>query len=203
MKSGRLLILSAPSGAGKTSLANALVDSMPNLAFSVSHTTRPRRAGEQDGVHYHYIDKREFQAMVKEGRFLEHARVFDHYYGTSRDAVEDLLRQGKDVVLDIDWQGARAIKKRMPQAMSIFILPPSRAVLEERLGRRGQDSQEVIARRMRDAVSEMEHYAEFDYVVINDDFDAALGDLKAIVLGNVRSIRRVSSDTVKALLNNR
>lgn len=137
--------------------------------------------------------------MVKGGHFLEHARVFDDYYGTSREVVERLLQQGKDVVLDIDWQGARAIKEKMPQVKGVFILPPSRAALRERLAGRRQDSRGVIERRMRDAVSEMTHYKEFDYIVVNDDFDAALGDLKAILSGDLAQVRPVSGD-IAALL---
>ncbi len=199
MKPGTLFVLSAPSGAGKTSLAKALVDAMPNMAVSVSHTTRAARPGEQQGVDYYFVAEPEFQDMVDSGRFLEDARVFGHRYGTSRQAVEELLHQGRDVVLDIDWQGARAIKQQMPQAKTIFILPPSRAALQKRLARRGQDSQGVIAQRMREAVSEMQHYREFDCVVVNDDFGAALEDLKAIVRGDTASIRPLGVD-VAALL---
>ncbi len=140
--------------------------------------------------------------MVKAGRFLEHACVFDNYYGTSRETVERGLQQGKDVILDIDWQGARAVKKKIPQARSVFILPPSRAVLQERLGRRGQDSQAVVDRRMLDAVSQMRHHAEFDYVVLNDDFDAALQDLKAITRGDPGTIRQIKAEILTALLDN-
>mgnify|MGYP005845049601 CR=1 FL=1 len=183
MSVGRLFILSAASGTGKTSLANALIESLPNVEFSVSHTTRAPRPGEKYGVHYYFVSREEFEMMVAAGQFLEHAQVFDNYYGTSRPQVEQRLKQGKSVILDIDWQGARSIKARMPEAVSIFILPPSRAALEERLIKRGQDSPEVIARRMRDAVSEMRHYKEFDHVVVNDDFEAALADLKAIISG--------------------
>lgn len=183
MSVGRLFIFSAASGTGKTSLANALIESVPNIEFSVSHTTRAPRPGEKYGVHYYFVSRAEFEMMVAAGQFLEHAQVFDNYYGTSRPQVEQRLKQGKSVILDIDWQGARSIKTRMPEAVSIFILPPSRAALEERLIRRGQDSPDVIARRMRDAVSEMRHYNEFDHVVVNDDFEAALADLKAIISG--------------------
>lgn len=183
MSVGRLFILSAASGTGKTSLANALIESVPNIEFSVSHTTRAPRPGEKYGVHYFFVSREEFEMMVAAGQFLEHAEVFGNLYGTSRPQVEQRLKQGKSVILDIDWQGARSIKTRMPEAVSIFILPPSRAALEERLIKRGQDSPEVIARRMRDAVSEMRHYKEFDHVVVNDDFQAALGDLKAIITG--------------------
>ncbi len=199
MKSGTLFILSAPSGAGKTSLAKALIDAVPNLAVSVSHTTRPPRPGEVDGVNYFFVGEQEFRAMVEADEFLEYAIVFDHFYGTSHDAVERLLRQGKDVVLDIDWQGARAIKAKISRAVSIFVLPPSRHELRHRLSGRGQDSPEVIDRRMHDAVSEMEHYGEFDHIVMNDDFDAAVQDLKAIIRGDMRSVRPITID-IDALL---
>ncbi len=199
MKSGMLFILSAPSGAGKTSLAKALIDAVPNLAVSVSHTTRPPRPGEVDSVNYFFVGEQEFRAMVEADEFLEYAIVFDHFYGTSHDAVERLLRQGKDVVLDIDWQGARAIKAKISRAVSIFVLPPSRHELRHRLSGRGQDSPEVIDRRMRDAVSEMEHYGEFDHIVMNDDFDAAVQDLKAIIRGDMRSVRPITID-IDALL---
>lgn len=181
---GTLFIFSAASGTGKTSLAKALVEQMPNVAFSVSHTTRVPRPGEQHGVHYYFVSQKDFDEMVAANRFLEYAKVFDNSYGTSRAAVENVLRQGKNIILDIDWQGARAIKEKMPESVSIFILPPSRTALQERLSQRGQDTAEVIARRMRDAISEMSHYKEFDHVVVNDQFDAALDDLKAIIAGN-------------------
>ncbi len=184
MTKGRLFIFSAASGTGKTSLAKELVARMPDLAFSVSHTTRAPRPGEQHGVHYYFVNQAQFDEMVAADRFLEHAKVFGNSYGTSRAATENLLRQGKNIILDIDWQGARAIKEKMPESVSIFILPPSRAALEERLTGRGQDSREVIERRMREAVSEMSHYQEFDYVVVNDDFNAALKDLQAIIRGD-------------------
>ncbi len=157
---------------------------MPDVAFSVSHTTRAPRPGEQNGVHYYFVTPQQFDEMVAADRFLEHAKVFGNSYGTSRAVTENLLRQGKSVIFDIDWQGARAIKEKMPEAVSIFILPPSRAALEERLTGRGQDAPEVIARRMREAVSEMSHYKEFDHLVVNDDFNAALADLKAIIRGD-------------------
>lgn len=199
MKRGNLFVLSAPSGAGKTSLAKALVGAVPNLAFSISHTTRPPRPGEEDGVDYYFVDEAQFQEMVEGGTFLEHACVFDHRYGTSREAVERLLAAGKDVVFDVDWQGARAIKQKMPQAHTIFILPPSREALEERLAGRGQDSRKVIERRMQAAVSEMQHYREFDYLVVNDDFAAALEDLKAIVRGDSAGPRRPAVDMAELL----
>jgi guanylate kinase len=184
MNKGRLFIFSAASGTGKTSLAKTLVEQMPDLAFSVSHTTRAPRPGEQHGVHYYFVTPQQFDEMAAADRFLEHAKVFGNSYGSSRAVTENLLRQGKSVIFDIDWQGARAIKEKMPEAVSIFILPPSRAALEERLTGRGQDAPEVIARRMREAVSEMSHYKEFDHLVVNDDFNAALVDLKAIIRGD-------------------
>ncbi|MHB1140253.1 MAG: guanylate kinase [Sulfuricaulis sp.] len=199
MMKGKLFIFSAASGTGKTSLAKALVEQMPDVAFSVSHTTRAPRPGEQNGVHYYFVTPQQFDEMVAADRFLEHARVFGNSYGTSRAVTENLLRQGKSVIFDIDWQGARAIKEKMPEAVSIFILPPSRAALQERLTGRGQDAPEVIARRMREAVSEMSHYKEFDHLVVNDDFNAALADLKAIIRGD-GSPRPVQMDT-SALLS--
>lgn len=179
-----LLIVAAPSGTGKTSLVTSLVDLLPGIVVSVSHTTRPRRSQEQNGVHYYFVDQRAFAALIEADQFLEHARVFDHQYGTTRAAVEAQLAQGLDVILEIDWQGAAQVRARMPECVSIFILPPSRKVLEERLRSRAQDSDEIIARRMRAAVAEMRHYAEFDYLVINDDFERALDALKAIVLAS-------------------
>ncbi len=196
---GKLFIFSAASGTGKTSLAKALVESMPEVAFSVSHTTRTPRPGEQHGVHYYYVTREEFDRMVANGEFVEHATVFGNSYGTSKKAIEDQVKSGKSVILDIDWQGARAIKKWRPEAVSIFILPPSRAALRERLTNRKQDSQEVIDRRMREAVAEMSHYSEFDLLVVNDDFDAALEDLRAILRGEPQRVRPVRID-LKALL---
>jgi guanylate kinase len=178
---GTLYIFSAPSGAGKTSLVTELVKSTDRLKVSVSHTTRAMRPGEENGVHYHFIDVATFENMVADDVFLEHARVFDNYYGTSQQAIEEQLANGFDVILEIDWQGARQVRQRMPDNVSVFILPPSRAELENRLKGRGQDSDDIIARRMRDAVSEMEHYAEYDYIVVNDDFETALAELKSIV----------------------
>lgn len=186
--SGTLYIVSAPSGAGKTSLVKALVEAVPQVQVSVSHTTRPPRPGEQDGVHYHFVDTGTFERMAAEGGFLEHARVFDNYYGTARATLFEQLSSGADVILEIDWQGARQVRAALPEAVGIFILPPSRAVLEQRLRARGQDGEEVIARRMRAAIDEMSHWAEFDYLVINDDFGTALEDLKAIL--RARRLRR-------------
>ena len=183
MNPGKLFIFSAASGTGKTSLAKALVERTPNLVFSVSHTTRAPRPGEQHGVHYYFVNPSQFAEMVVADRFLEHARVFDNSYGTSRAATENILGQGKNIILDIDWQGARAIKEKMPESVSVFILPPSRAALKERLINRGQDTPEVIEKRMRTALSELNHYQEFDHRVVNDDFSAALSDLQAIISG--------------------
>ena len=196
---GKLLILSAPSGAGKSSLAKALAASAPNVAVSVSHTTRAPRPGERDGTDYHFVSTDQFAAMVKEGRFLEHAQVFGNFYGTARESVEDLLVAGKNVVLDIDWQGARRIKDLMPDAVTVFVLPPSREALHERLVGRGQDSAETIARRMREASSEMRHYSEFDHVVVNDVFSAALSDIRAILEGRFGDVRPVTPDIATLL----
>jgi guanylate kinase len=199
MNKGKLFIFSAASGTGKTSLAKALVDSTPDIAFSVSHTTRAPRPGEQHGVHYYYVTREEFDRMVANGDFVEHATVFGNSYGTSKQAIADQIRSGKSVILDIDWQGARAIKQWRPEAVSIFILPPSRAALRERLTNRKQDAPEVIERRMREAVAEMSHYSEFDLLVVNDDFDAALEDLRAILRGEQQRVRPVRVD-LRALL---
>lgn len=195
---GTLYVISAPSGAGKTSLVKALVKTTPELSVSVSHTTRAMRPGERPGVDYHFVDVPTFQAMIDEGAFLEHAKVFDNYYGTSRTGALEQLGREEDLILEIDWQGAAQVRAAMPGCVGIFILPPSRAVLEERLRGRGQDSEEIIARRMRDAVNEMNHYDEFDYLVVNDDFDTALQELRAIVLA--RRQRRVAQQHRQAAL---
>jgi len=178
---GTLFIVSAPSGAGKTSLVKKLREDLPGLAVSVSHTTRPRRVGEVDGEDYWFVTHETFQAMLAHNAFLEHARVFDHYYGTAQENVERLLQTGHDVILEIDWQGARQVRDMLPESLSIFILPPSIAVLEQRLRQRAQDSDAVIARRMQAAVAEMSHYDEFDYLIVNDEFAQALFELKAII----------------------
>ena len=196
---GKLFIFSAASGTGKTSLAKALIERDPEVVFSVSHTTRAPRPGEQHGVHYYYVSREEFDRMVAHGEFVEHATVFGNSYGTSKQAIEDQLKAGKTVILDIDWQCARAIKQWRPEAVSIFILPPSRAALRERLTNRKQDSEEVIDRRMREAVTEMSHYGEFDYRVVNDEFEAALADLQAILRGQPERARPVTID-IQALL---
>jgi len=180
-QSGLLIILSAPSGAGKTSLYRALLERTDGVVASVSHTTRPPRPGEENGVDYHFVTAEEFDRLVAEGAFLEHARVFDRQYGTSRAAVESERQAGRDVVLEIDWQGARQIRELVPEAVSVFVLPPSREALRERLEDRGQDDAEVIERRMRDAEAEMSHYGEYDYVIINDEFEQALDSLISVV----------------------
>ncbi len=194
MPRGMLFIISAPSGAGKTTLAKALVNSVPGTVLSVSHTTRSRRAGERDGVDYYFVDGQRFQDMVREGKFLEYAEVFGNFYGTSRAAVEQQLSQGDNVLLDIDWQGAREVKRKMPDVRSIFVLPPSRSELEKRLRGRGQDSDTVIMERMRKASAEMRHHDEYEYLVVNDDFGQALADLRAIITGNEGRRRTVSAD---------
>jgi guanylate kinase len=181
---GTLYIISAPSGAGKTSLVQSLLTMLPDVVASVSHTTRPPRAEEVDGRNYHFIDEALYMRMVEDGDFLEHAKVFGNYYGTSRQHIQEQLLLGKDVVLEIDWQGARQIRQLMSDCMSIFVLPPSLQALASRLRSRGQDSDEIIERRMKEAVSEMTHYAEFDYIVINDVFDTALQDLASIFTSN-------------------
>ena len=178
---GTLYVVSAPSGAGKSSLLRALLESMGgDLAVSVSHTTRAPRPGEVDGRDYHFVEVETFRAMAAADAFLEHAQAFDNFYGTSRAGVEARLAEDQDVILEIDWQGARLVREQMPQTVSIFILPPSRAALGERLRSRGDDAA-VIARRMRDAVSEMSHYDEYDYLVINDVFTTAQEELAAIM----------------------
>ncbi|BDH43985.1 guanylate kinase [Salmonella enterica subsp. enterica serovar Choleraesuis] len=185
MAQGTLYIVSAPSGAGKSSLIQALLKTQPlyDTQVSVSHTTRGMRPGEAHGEHYFFVSREEFQTMIARDAFLEHAEVFGNYYGTSRETIEQVLATGVDIFLDIDWQGAAQIRQKMPEARSIFILPPSKLELDRRLRGRGQDSEEVIARRMEQAVAEMSHYAEYDYLIVNDDFDTALGDLKTIIRG--------------------
>ncbi len=178
---GGLFIVSAPSGAGKTSLVKALIGRLEDLVVSVSHTTRAPRPGEQDGIDYHFIAPEVFAQMVAAGAFLEHAQVFDHAYGTAWAEVERLLAAGRDVILEIDWQGARAVRKQLPEAVSIYILPPSIAVLEQRLRARGKDDEQVIERRMRDARRELSHADEYDYQLVNDDFDEALDAFQAII----------------------
>jgi guanylate kinase len=182
-KRGRLFVIAAPSGAGKTSLVKALLQRKPELHVSVSYTTRAKRATEMDGREYHFVTREEFERLRAQGQFLEHAEVFDNLYGTGRGPVESELARGHNVILEIDWQGARQVRKSMPECATVFILPPSRESLEQRLRNRQTDSAQVIARRLRDAVGDMSHWDEFDYVVVNDDFDRAVADLIRIVEG--------------------
>jgi guanylate kinase len=177
----RLFVIAAPSGAGKTSLVNALLERRPDLKLSISHTTRKRRPNEKQGREYYFVGEDEFERLRRAGAFLEHAHVFDNWYGTGRETVEKLLGSGHDVVLEIDWQGADQVRKAMPEAETIFILPPSRESLEQRLRARMTDSEAVIQRRLRDAVGDMGHWQDFKYVVVNDDFERAVNDLGAIV----------------------
>ncbi|KMM84869.1 guanylate kinase [Pseudomonas taetrolens] len=181
---GTLYIISAPSGAGKTSLVKALIDAEPQIRVSVSHTTRAMRPGEADGVNYHFVEREEFVKMIEHGDFLERAEVFGNLYGTSQSHLQQTLDEGHDLILEIDWQGAEQVRQVMPKARSIFILPPSQEALRQRLDNRGQDSDEIIDGRMREAVSEMSHYVDYDYLIINDDFTHALDDLKAIFRAN-------------------
>jgi len=180
---GTLFTVSAPSGAGKTSLVNALLENTAGLQVSVSHTTRPIRPGEQDGVNYHFVTEGVFNGMLAEAAFLEHAKVFGNLYGTSQSWVEEQLESGSDVILEIDWQGAAQVRHLLPATRSIFILPPSRATLAQRLTQRGQDESDIIATRMAQAKEEMSHYIESDYLVVNKDFSQALAELQAIVIG--------------------
>jgi guanylate kinase len=177
---GTLYIISAPSGAGKTSLVKALLQRFDGVTVSVSHTTRAPRPGEQNGIDYHFVDTGEFERLVAAGEFLEHAQVFGNYYGTCRATLVERLETGEDVILEIDWQGARQVFAAFPQAVKVFILPPSRAALYQRLTNRGQDSTDVIERRMADAVSEMRHFDEYHYLIFNADFDAAVDELEAL-----------------------
>ena len=181
MTKGNLIIVTAPSGAGKTSLVKSLVDGGDDLCVSVSHTTRPARPGESDGINYHFVSKDHFMDMLDQSAFFENAEVYGSHYGTSKIWVGEQLQDGKDVILEIDWQGAQQVRKLNPEACSIFILPPSLECLRERLEGRGQDDKDTIDRRMRQAVSDITHVAGADYIVVNDDFDTALADMRAIV----------------------
>ena len=177
---GKLYIIAAPSGAGKTSLVHELINRYSNIAVSVSHTTRDQRPGEQDGVNYNFVSEEEFKSLIDHGDFLEHAKVFGNYYGTSGKWVQERLDQGLDVILEIDWQGAQQVRATCPEAQSIFIIPPSKGTLRTRLESRGQDKAEVIDRRMDEATSECSHFGEFDYLVVNEDFETAVADLASI-----------------------
>ncbi len=184
MATGSLFIVSAPSGAGKTSLLKRLKQELDDVVISVSHTTRPQRPGEIEGRDYFFVSRETFERMLAEDAFLEHARVFDHYYGTSRRQVMENIQRGLDVILEIDWQGARQVKAKLPESRAIFILPPAREILEERLRRRGQDSPETIAKRLAGARAEISHYLEYDYLLVNDDFEQALTQLKSILIAD-------------------
>ena len=182
--SGLLFVVSAASGTGKTSLVKALLDRVTNLHVSVSHTTRGQRPGELDGVHYHFTEKDSFLALVEQGGFIEYAEVFGNYYGTAQATVKEQLAKGHDVLLEIDWQGAQQVRKLFPDSKQIFILPPSQFDLRQRLSNRGTDSVEVIERRLGCAVEDMQQYVNFDYVIINDDFNKALHDLESVIFAN-------------------
>jgi len=181
---GSLFVIAAPSGAGKTSLVKAVLDRDPSLRVSVSHTTRKPRTQEISGQHYHFVDIEEFKRLRDAGEFLEHAQVFDNFYGTGRAQVEALRNAGHDVILEIDWQGAQQVRKAQPDSHTVFILPPSRSELEARLRNRKTDSDEVIARRLRDSIADMSHYAEFDSVIVNQDFEDAVGQLLQVLRGS-------------------
>ncbi|HEU4593488.1 MAG TPA: guanylate kinase [Steroidobacteraceae bacterium] len=181
---GSLFVIAAPSGAGKTSLVKAVLERDPSLRVSISHTTRKQRPSEVPGEHYHFIGVDEFQRLRDAGEFLEHAQVFDNFYGTGRAQVEALRNAGHDVILEIDWQGARQVRAAQPDCKSVFILPPSRRELEVRLRNRRTDSEEVIARRLRDSIADMSHYAEFDSVIVNQDFERAVQELLEVLRGS-------------------
>jgi guanylate kinase len=186
---GRLYVISAPSGAGKTSLVQALRAAMPSLTVSISYTTRPKRPTEEEGRDYHFISVERFRELLADKAFLEHAQVFDNFYGTGRQQIASRLTAGENVLLEIDWQGARQVRLAQPDSVSIFILPPSRAALEQRLRSRRTDSEEVIARRLRDAASDMSHCLEFDYAVVNDQFERAVAELQQIIAGQGAAMR--------------
>ena len=198
MSQGQLYVISAPSGAGKTSLIKALREQITDLGLSISHTTRPMRPGEVDGQHYHFVSKSTFESMIAEGAFVEHALVFGNYYGTSKAAVSTVLDKGQDLILEIDWQGAEQVRPLFPKAQSIFILPPSREALRERLFGRGQDDAEVIARRLAEAEREMQAYPNYDFLIINDDFSQALNQLRCIFeSARLRTPRQAETERVR------
>lgn len=201
ISTGTLYVFSAPSGAGKTTLVKALLEQTGDIGVSVSHTTRAPREGESNGKDYNFVSQDDFKGLIEQSAFLEHAQVFDNFYGTSQIWVEQELDAGRDVILEIDWQGANQIRQQMPDMVSVFILPPSREELLKRLTGRGTDSQEIIDRRMQDAESEMSHYGEFDYLIINDDFDLALQELRSIVLAR-RQRTAAQSQIQQVLLQN-
>jgi guanylate kinase len=203
---GTLFIVAAPSGAGKSSLVNAVLAKEPGIALSISFTSRPPRPGERHAQHYHFVDKAEFERMIAAGDFFEHALVHGDYKGTARQSVEPQLAAGKDVLLEIDWQGARQVREKMPDCVSVFILPPSRDALETRMRNRGQDSEATIARRLAAAREEMSHYDEFDYVIVNEHFDAAAAELRAIFVAHrlrQAAQQRRHGDLIEELLRQR
>lgn len=205
MKKGQLFIVSAPSGAGKSSLINALLtrfNADDSMRLSISHTTRAPRPGEVNHVAYHFVSEDEFKTLIARGAFYEYANVFGHYYGTSREIVEQWVSEGKDVLFDIDWQGARQIRKISPDARSIFIIPPSLDELKHRLETRGQDSEDVIDGRMEKAMREISHYSEYDHVIVNDDFDKALNELRSIIIA-ARDETKIQSELVDAMFPDR
>ena len=197
MPSGRLYVIAAPSGAGKTSLVKALMEREPRIQFSVSYTTRAPRPNEIPGRDYHFVTPERFQTMVANGEFLEYAKVFDNSYGTAVHTVQEALSNGEQLLLEIDWQGARQVRARLPEALTIFILPPSRAALEQRLRGRSTDSDQVIQRRLQDAANDLGHWNEFDYVVVNDRFEQALNDLQAIVENRGSHLRSGRAEVAK------
>lgn len=197
---GNLFILSAPSGAGKSTLYKALLSQDKQVRISISHTTRAPRTGEENGREYYFIDDESFLDMIAEDAFFEHAQVFDNYYGTSKESIFEMLEQGLDVILEIDWQGARQIRQLYPEAIGIFILPPSLHALEERLKSRATDTEDVIQRRMAKAVNEMSHYHEYDFVIVNDDFDAALSQMASIFMA-MRAKTPVMQEKNRILIN--
>ena len=201
---GMLYIISAPSGAGKTSLVKALLEEMDFIEVSVSHTTRAKRPGEREGIDYHFVDQDTFKKMVSEDQFLEHAEVFGNFYGTSKEHIKDKLQEGIDIILEIDWQGAQQVRKQFADCTTVFILPPSREELRIRLQGRGQDSEEIIERRMNEATEQVSHYKEFEYLIINDQFAHALGELKALIhafrLRQTQQCRRHQA-LIESLLN--
>ncbi|MFK8053966.1 MAG: guanylate kinase [Woeseiaceae bacterium] len=200
-RKGRLVVVSAPSGAGKTTLVRGLIERHPEFEFSVSYTTRPQRKTETDGKDYHFVDLETFNALQQSGAFLEHAQVFDNYYATGRDAVNEQLKRGRHVIVEIDWQGADQVRTAMPECRSVFIVPPSVAALAQRLNNRGTDSEAVIARRLRDSLDDLSHWREFDYIVVNDQLDQALDELAGIALGKLRR-NRVGTQRTEQIMRN-
>ena len=199
IKRGKLYVVSAPSGAGKTSLLKALTAKIKSISTAISTTTRAKRSGEVEGLDYHFVSVEEFSSMIERGEFLEHAEVFGNFYGTSKTYLTDVLESGQNLVLEIDWQGAQQIRKQLPDAVSIFILPPSREELARRLKKRAQDNEQVINNRMASAIKEISHYDEYDYIVMNDDFELALADIESIILTNKQSLPRESAQYEKLI----